>query len=898
MKHTEQAFALATCHFHLLAIRMITATVVASAIVISANAFGADLPTPASTPHFESHVRPIFREYCFDCHGANSKVESGLDLRLVRFLLRGGDSGPAIEVGQPASSHLLQLVQSGEMPPGEARVPPEKIAILEQWIAAGAPSLRPEPESIAPGIPLSLEDRSYWAYQPIHRPEPIGAIHETDAANRNPIDCLLAKTMPAGLTFAPEADRLTLVKRAYFHLIGLPPSPEERTHWQSSTSPTWFDEMIDVLLSSHHYGERWARHWLDVAGYADSDGYNADDVDRPWAWKYRDYVIRSLNADKPLDQFVTEQLAGDELAGPRQGEWTANQVELLTATGFLRTSADGTGSGDDTPEARNKVVSDSLRIVGTALLGTSLHCAQCHDHRYDPISQLDYVALRSVFEPALDCQNWKTPPARTISLYTEQERIKATEIEAAIQVLVTERQTKQDAFLLAALDKELQKQDEPLREPLRKAQQTPAGNRTNDQVALLAKYPSVDVQPGTLYQYSPQAAEELIKIDKQIEKTRSNKPVEEHVRLLDESPGHAPLARLFHRGEFQQPLQEVFPAGLTVTEPEGQQAQFPLDDPALPTTGRRLAFAKWLTGPSNPLLARVLVNRMWMHHFGTGIVPTPGEFGKLGSAPTHPELLDWLAAEFVEQGWSLKRLHRTIMTSAAWRQQSKRGIVQAPADRENRFYGRRSLQRLDAEIVRDRMLAAADRLNPTAYGPTLSIKADNTGQIVVDGPQTRRSIYIRSRRSQQVAMLQAFDAPVMETNCEMRPVSTVATQSLIMLNGEFTLEQAGYLADAVLRCCRAFRSHTSAPAASAEVSVSNSVDVSDYIVPITYAWERALCRQPRPEELEFALSFVAEQLAELHRDARGVPENRTPEAQVLVNICQILFNSNEFLYVD
>ena len=887
-----------TGHFHILARQILTATVVVSANIIPANVFGADLPTPTSTPHFESHVRPIFREYCFDCHGANAEVQADLDLRLVRFLLRGGESGPAIQVGHPESSHLLRLVQSGEMPPGEARVPPEKIAILQQWIAAGAPTLRPEPESIGPGVPLSQEDRSYWAYQPIRRPPTATPITRSDPGHHNVIDGQLATAMPAGLTFAPEADRLTLIKRAYFDLIGLPPNPDEIAHWQSMARPTWFDEMLDLLLSSHHYGERWARHWLDVAGYADSDGYNADDVDRPWAWKYRDYVIRSLNADKPLDQFVIEQLAGDELAGPRQGDWTANQIELLTATGFLRTSADGTGSGDDTLEARNKVVSDSLKIVGTALLGTSLHCAQCHDHRYDPISQLDYVALRSVFEPALDCQNWKTPPSRTVSLYTAEERVKATEIEAAIQGLVAERQTKQDAYLLVELNKELQKQDELLREPLRKAQQTPAGDRTNDQVALLAKYPSVDVQPGTLYLYSPQAAEELTKIDQKIAEMRSKKPVEEHVRLLDESPGNAPLARLFHRGEFQQPLQEVFPAGLTVTEPEGQQAQFPLDDPALPTTGRRLAFAKWLTGPSNPLLARVLVNRMWLHHFGTGIVPTPGEFGKLGSPPTHPELLDRLAAEFVEQGWSLKRLHRTIMTSAAWRQQAKRGIGQAPADRENRFYGRRSLQRLDAEIVRDRMLTAADRLNRTALGPTLSIKVDNTGQIVVDGSQTRRSVYIRSRRSQPVAMLQAFDAPVMETNCEMRPVSTVATQSLIMLNGEFTLEQAGHLADTVLRHCPTIRSHTSAPAAPAEDSTSNSVDVSDFVVPITYAWERALCRRPQPEELEFALSFVAEQLAELHRDARGVPENRTPEAQVLVNICQILFNSNEFLYVD
>jgi mono/diheme cytochrome c family protein len=393
--------------------------------------FAAETPDPRAI-HFETDVRPILREHCLDCHGASDEIEGGLDLRLVRFMLRGGDSGPAIVPGRPDDSHLLELVRSGEMPPGEHRVPEEQVAVLERWIAGGATTVRDEPESIGPGVPLSVEDRSYWAYQPLE-PKAIPECAGIDSARlRTPVDRWLQAAMPPGLTFSPDASRETLILRAYFVLLGLPPTAEERARWLSVEGEEWFVQLIDHLLESPHYGERWARHWLDVAGYADSDGYTEADADRPWAWKYRDYVIRSINEDKPFDRFIHEQLAGDELAGPQQGDWTPEQIELLTATGFMRTAADGTGSGDNSPEARNKVVNDSLKIVGTALLGSSLHCAQCHDHRYDPISQRDFTAIRSVFEPALDWQNWQVPAARMVSLYTAADRQRAAEIEGQV----------------------------------------------------------------------------------------------------------------------------------------------------------------------------------------------------------------------------------------------------------------------------------------------------------------------------------------------------------------------------------------------------------------------------------------------------------------------------------
>ncbi|MCC6507699.1 MAG: PSD1 domain-containing protein [Pirellulaceae bacterium] len=1021
---------------------------------------------------YEQHIRPIFREYCFDCHGGGQKLEGNLDLRLVRFIEKGGDSGPALSRVDPAASLLLSMVASGDMPPGEAHVPAEKVDIIRAWLISGARTVRAEPESIGPGVPISEEDRQYWAYRPLVKPDlPAQDTLPSAARLRTPVDVWLQAAMPEGLTFSEDAPRRTLILRAYFDLTGLPPDQAELTRWMNEPEERWYSALLDHLLESPHYGERWARHWLDVAGYADSDGYTVADADRPWAWKYRDYVVRALNGDKPLDRFVTEQLAGDELAGPAQGDWTNEQIELLTATGFLRTAADGTGSGDDSPDARNKVIADTLKIVGGSLMGASLHCAQCHDHRYDPISHLDYHAIRSVFEPALDWQQWKPPAQRLVSLYTAADRARAAEIEAAAAAMVKDRDTKRDEYMQQALTKELEKYEEPLRAQLRTAYMTADKDRSNEQKALLAKHPSVNITPGVLYQYLPNAAEELKKLDKQISDKRAEKPVEEFVRVLTEPSDRAPLARLFHRGEHQQPQQEVTPAPPAIAVPESERIEFPKDDPAIPTTGRRLAFARWLTNPNNPMLPRVIVNRIWMHHFGQGLVATPAEFGKLGSTPTHPALLDWLAADFVQQGWSLKKLHRLILESTAWRQSSVRDAARQAIDPDNRFYWRKNLQRLDAEIIRDRMLAVVDRLDRQPFGAPVAIKEDDAGQVIVDGSQTRRSLYIRQRRTQPVAMLQTFDAPVMETNCEYRPVSTVATQSLMLLNGEFTIEQAGHLADRVLRDTKesepstlsdghavaalpalpqpkigawsygtgtydeangkvtgfsslpvwngsrwqgagelpggpsgwaflhaqgghpgnasyaVIRRWTAAQACTLSVqgtfehqsphgdgtrgrlvssragllgtwtAHNNKVETSlkdvtvelgeslDFLVEciahetsdsflwpvklqwktgdgpamsadstadfhgpgltgeqlarqVQYAWQLALARSPRASEMQAAFEFAIDQLTELRRDARGLPKDSTPERQVLVNLCQMLLNSNEFLYVD
>jgi hypothetical protein len=766
--------------------RLRTAVVVFLLILGSRATFASSPEGPLT---YEQHIWPILRAHCLDCHGATETLEGALDLRQVRLMSKGGESGPALVIGDPDHSLLVQRIADGEMPPGEVKVTPQELETIRRWLSEGAVTKRPEPETIGPGLGITPEERNFWAFQLIRRPPlPAVAVPVTAPFIRTPIDALLSQTVDPSGPPPAEADRRTLVMRAHFTLTGLPPTYDQVQAWVDDTGADWFDRLIDQLLQSSQYGEHWGRHWLDVAGYADSEGYTVSDAERPWAWGYRDWVVRSLNEDRAFDRFITEQLAGDELAGPKSGDWSDEQIELLTATGFLRMAADGTGSGTDTPEARNQTIADTLKIVGTALLGISVQCAQCHDHRYDPVLHTDYFALRAVFEPALDWQAWKPPAARLVSLQTEADRALSADIEAEAQRVAQERAVKQAEYMQQALAKELEKFEEPLRTSLRMAYETPAEQRNDEQKRLLDGNPSVNISPGVLYQYLPAAAEELKDYDKRIGEIRARKPAEHFVQALVEPPGHAPQTRLFHRGDHQQPKQVVIPAALTVAVPEGARVEFPLDDESLPTTGRRLAFARWLTSPENPLTARVIVNRVWMHHFGTGLVATPADFGKLGARPSHPELLDWLADEFMREGWSLKKLHRLIMSSAVWRQ--IRGTHPVDAHRIPTL-----LKRLEAESIRDRMLAVTGSLDYRLYGPPVAIKEDDTGQVIVDGNQTRRSLYVQVRRSRPVAMLQAFDAPVMETNCEMRPNSTVATQSLMLLNGEFILDQAARLAD-------------------------------------------------------------------------------------------------------
>ncbi len=746
-----------------------------------------------STILFERDIRPIFRAHCYDCHGAGEEMKGKLDLRLVRSMQQGGETGPAMIPGKPAESYFLERIKSGEMPPGDHRVPADQVAVLEKWVAAGAPTARPEPESIGRGLGISEEERGYWAFRPIGTPQP-PTVDDPSRA-RNAIDLfLLARMKEKGLQFSSDADRATLIKRVYLNLVGLPPTLQQVQQFIDDSSDNAYDQLVDQLLASDHYGERWGRHWLDVAGYADSEGYTNNDSVRKYAYKYRNYVIQSFNDDLPFDQFIQEQLAGDEMIEPPQGDLNEEQIRRLTATGFLRMAVDGTAA--DLPNAgaaRNQIVADTIKIVSSSLLGISVGCARCHDHRYDPISHDDYHRMRAVFEPTFDWKQWRNPSQRQISLYTEADRQRRTEVQQEINTVAAQRDSKRNEYIRQALEKEYERYEEPLREQLRAAKDAADDKRTDEQKALLKDYPSLNVNGGNLYQYNQGHADEIKEFDAKIGEIRKKIPVEEFLRVANEVAGQRSPTYLFYRGDHRQPKHEITPGGLTVTAPEGQRLAIEDDNPQLPTSGRRLAYAQWLTNGQHPLVARVLVNRIWLHHFGQGIVSTPDEFGKLGSLPTHPELLTWLAAYFMENNWSLKQLHRLMVTSTAYRQSSDHLAEFDNIDGANSYYWRKSVQRLDAEIIRDRILAVSGKLDATMLGNYSAVKMDDSGQVVV-GDSHRRSVYVEVRRTQPAAVLQVFDAPVMTVNCSKRTISTDANQSLMLMNSDFILNYAAAFA--------------------------------------------------------------------------------------------------------
>ena len=834
---------------------------------------------------YERDVRPILKANCFHCHGGEGDAKGNLDLRLRRFIVKGGDQGPAVEPGKRADSLLFERVSKGEMPPAGKHLTPEQIEIIGKWIDGGAPTLREEPEQLNSGVDITPEERAFWSFQPI----PNSAIPPTVIADgaRNEIDAFLLPALKAkGLGFNPEADKVTLIKRLALDLHGLPPTPEEVAEFVADAGPDAYERLVEKLLISQRYGERWARHWLDAAGYADSDGYSAEDFVRPQAYKYRDFVIRALNSNKPFDQFLIEQFAGDELLQPHPGDYRSEEIELLTATGFLRMGADGTASGGvEQDVARNQVMSDTIKIVSTSVLGLSVGCCQCHDHRYDPIPQADYYRLRAVFEPAYDWKNWRAPGSRRISLMTADERQKVAAVDAEAAVIIEERTKKQTEYIAAAFDKELEKHPAEKREALRAAFTAAGDKRTPEQQKLVADNPSLNINSGVLYQYNEKAAEELKKFDERIAAVQAKKPVEDFVSALTEVPGQIPATFLFYRGDQRQPKEEIAPGGLTILSTPGQRLEIPKKNDQLPTSGRRLAFAKWLVGDQNPLTARVLVNRFWLGHFGRGLVNTPSDFGALGEQPTNLPLLDWLAHDFRSHGWDVKRLQRQIVTSAAYRQSVLRDPKRMELDPDGQLLSHWPLQRLDAETLRDRMLFATGVLFEKPFGPAIAVKEDEVGQVVVavDAPNPtidpppaseayRRSIYIQVRRTQPLAFLQSFDAPIMETNCDKRQASTVPTQALMLMNSDFVLKQSLNFAYRLRR-----------------------ERGNDVTAQIQRAWQLAFLRDPTAAELQQATTFINQRTEKLKTQT---PPDPDASLNPFVSLCQILLSSNEFLYVE
>lgn len=856
-------------------------------------------PSAAQTPIFETHIRPILKAHCFQCHGEEDEIQGGLDLRMVRLMEKGGESGAALVKGNHAKSLLFERIAADEMPPGEKKLSVKDRETIARWIDGGAKTAKAEPAAIAE---ITDEDRTFWSFQPIRNPAPPKPKH-TELV-RTPIDAfLLAELEKHNLLFSPEADAAALCRRLYFDLTGLPPTPEEVAAFVADKSPKAYESLVDKLLASPHYGERWGRHWLDVAGYADSDGYTPLDPQRKYAYKYRDYVIRAFNADKPWNDFLIEQLAGDELVKQPYAEQSPEQLEKLVATGFLRMGPDGTGDTSvDQPLARNDCMAETLKIVSTSLLGLTVGCAQCHTHRYDPIPQSDYYRLRAVFEPAYDVKNWRAPGARLVSLITPAQKKQMNDIDVAIGKINREREAKINEMIAERLEIELAKLPENVRDPIREARRLLPAKLTPEQKKLLAQYPSTNVTSGSLYLYDRKRKDEFeAHYTKLVDELKAKRPVEDYVHALTEIPGKIPVTTVFFRGDHNAPRQAVKPGELSVLS-DVAPTTIPEKDGKLPTTGRRLAYARHLVDGKHPLTARVLVNRFWMHHFGRGIVASPGDFGFNGEKPTHPELLDWLASDFMAGGWRLKRLHKTILMSTAYRQSSKRTKQLDAVDPDNRLLARMSVRRLEAEIIRDAVLAVSGNLNPKAFGPAVPVTPDDVGQVIlgIDNRDTagrpknnresigdeafRRSVYVEVRRTLPLGMLETFDAPTMTPNCEMRAVSTVPPQSLMFMNNDFVVTQSDVFAK---------RLRTASP--------------DDLHGQLKLAWQLAYGRTPNDAELREAAAFIKTQISQFPPvDAAAVkkaaaakqPPPPTPDERAMASFCQALLSSNGFLYVD
>lgn len=840
---------------------------------------------------FEKDVRPIVKAHCTHCHGEEDKPEGGVDLRLRRFM------DDIIVPGQPMKSKLVEVIRSGEMPEKGKPLTEAQLAVIEKWIAQGAKTAKSEPLALAPGAVILDEDREYWAFQSVKRPV-VPRIVNHKSRIINAVDSfIVAEASKQGLTMAPEADRRILIRRVTLDLNGVLPTPEEVEAFVNDSSPLAYEHLVERLLASKTYGERWARHWLDVVGYADSNGYTEADSLRPHAWRFRDYVIRSLNEDKPWDQFIQEQIAGDELASATHGDYQQavldpKRTDQLIATAFLRMAPDGTGDTVDDPKlAKNNVIAEQMKILGSSLMGLTISCAQCHDHRYDPITQADYYRLRAVFDPAYHWENWRAPNSRLYSLYSPQERAKAAEIEVKAKEIEAEARAMSKKFLDEIFEVEIKKVPQAEQAAFRVARDTPTAKQTPEQKALIKKYPSA-LATYSLDLYDAKKQEIVNAKMAEATKLRATKPAEGFVMALTEVKGQVPVSKLFNRGDHEQPKAEVKPGELSILAN-------PMIEPFKPvpvssgSSGRRLAYAQWLTSGKHPLTARVLVNRFWMNHMGRGLVNTPGDFGRQGELPTHPELLDYLADEFVKSGWKLKSLHRLILLSAAYRQSSVHD-ASLRADPENRFYTRFKLRRLDAETLRDSMLGMTGSLVQTSYGPPSGIGRDPQGRVITGidkGTITlnkvdpagdadfRRSIYIQVRRSKPVTVLDTFDAPVMQPNCEMRAQTTVAPQSLLLMNDTFILESSRRLADLVEK---------EAP--------------KDRAKQLQRIWS-LLYSQPATEgDISKCLAYLDEQtkaLTQYHHDiqhAKGVVPN--PPQEAMASLCQVLCSSNRFLYVE
>ncbi len=799
---------------------------------------------------FEKDVLPVLTEHCFKCHGLDGKVKGGLDLTNRKGILLGGDSGPVVDLKNPEKSLLITAIhykdEAYRMPP-KGKLPDQEIAALEKWVKDGLPVpanrlegttvVKPEPK----GGVVTEEAKRYWAYQPVKRPEVPKIANAT-----NPIDAfILAKLSEKVLKPNGPADKVALARRAYYDLWGMPPTPEQIDEFVKDAAPDAFAKLVDQLLASPHYGEKWGRHWLDVVRYAETNGYERDGP-KPQAWRYRDYVIKSFNDDKPYDQFVKEQIAGDELPGfNRDG---------IIATGYYRL-----GVWDDEPAdpllAMFDGYDDLVTVAGQGFLGMTLNCARCHDHKVDPIPQTDYYKLVAFFRDI-------RPFSDTRSTVSSNN---LTDITPPEQRKVYETEWKQRQEQIAELSRQMLVLEEAAIKKMPAADQRASEGADRPRVLRLV--------PMFLDEKDRMVYLGLRKQRTALEKKPA--PTGQDFALsVNNCLPRPPAVKVLIRGNPHSPGKEVqpgFPEVLGVPDP-----MIPEPKPGAKSSGRRTVLANWIASPDNPLTARVFVNRIWQGHFGKGIVPSSNDFGKLGELPTHPELLDWLASEFMQHGWTMKHMHRLIMNSRTYQQASTGTDANLKADPANALYWRFNMRRLNSEEVRDSILSVSGGLNLKMAGPSIYPKISRevlAGQSVpgqgwpVSSPEesNRRSVYVHVKRSLQVPVLIAHDQADTDNSCPVRYTTTVPTQALGLLNGEFSNENAVAFAE---------RLEKFAP--------------GDVKGQVARGIRLTTGRVPTAEEVEKDAAFI-QTMKEKHK---------LDDHTALTRYCLLLLNTNEFVYLD
>jgi hypothetical protein len=833
---------------------------------------------------------------CVVCHGKDK--ESGLDLRTREGLLKGGSRGAAINPGDADGSLLYRFVAGEEkprMPLGE-ELSEYQIGLLKSWIDKGA--IWEDNETVAQGEkgkvyaslkPITDEQRNYWAFRKPSRPQ-IPNIKNRSWV-RTPIDAfILAKLEEKGLQPSPRADKRTLIRRVTFDLTGLPPSPEEINAFVADKSPDAYRKVVKRLLASPRYGERWAQHWLDVVRFGETNGFELD-AEREQSWRYRDYVVKSLNDDKPYDRFITEQIAGDEL--------DPNSFEMRVATGFLRAGPQHVVAGNqDLAVNRQEWLTEVMFGVGNGIMGLTVGCARCHDHKFDPIPQADFYRLQAFFA-ASDNYDFKRPTKDEEQAYGEAVKAHGEKLKpildeiAAIEQPYREKLTAakraklEPQFANALTREERLRSDEEKR--LAKEAQNMLEIKWNELVASISpedreKRAALRRRMHSIELYAPDPLPKALAVADTLN------PIPQ-MNILKGGDPHRP-------GDAVQPR---FPS-VTLSLDASPEAEIkPVQIGGFKSTGRRLALARWLTGPDNPLTARVMVNRLWHYHFGRGIVATPNDFGRNGRQPTHPELLDWLAVEFSQsQSWSLKRMTEMMVLSNAYQQSSSIDGSKANVDPDNKLLWRMNRQRLDAEEIRDAVLAVNGSLTEQLGGPSIKVplepevydtifteyEPDNLWPVHPDPRQhTRRSLYLIRKRNVRLPLLVAFDAPDLMAVCGARQISVHALQSLTLMNSEFMLSQSRALAQRLFK-----------EASAGEVAM------------VSRLYEVTLARKPRPDELRLTQNFLKGQAAVIRgRIARGETVSKLQNlpkgiddavAAAWVDLCLATMNLNEFVYLN